>query len=67
MSTEIISGQSARIRTNELREGTFRANPDYEFALLDQSTMPSFKDKLSAQELADVVSYLASLRGVDKQ
>jgi len=25
--------------------------------------MPSFKDKLSPQELADVVSYLASLKG----
>ena len=50
MSTEIISGQSARIRTNELREGTFRANPDYEFALLDQ---------LSAEEQQP----LSALRG----
>ena len=38
-----------------------------EFAVLEQSSMPSYKDKLSAQELADVVSYLASLRGIDKQ
>jgi putative heme-binding domain-containing protein len=34
-----------------------------EFAVLDKSTMPSYKDKLSAQELADLVGYLASLRG----
>lgn len=34
-----------------------------EFALLATSPMPSFKDKLNAQELADVVSYLASLKG----
>jgi putative heme-binding domain-containing protein len=37
-----------------------------EFAVLDKSSMPSYKDKLSPQELADVVSYLASLRGTDK-
>jgi putative heme-binding domain-containing protein len=34
-----------------------------ESTLLATSPMPSFKDKLSAQELADVVSYLASLKG----
>ena len=34
-----------------------------ESTLLATSPMPSFKEKLSAQELADVVSYLASLKG----
>jgi putative heme-binding domain-containing protein len=34
-----------------------------ESTLVTTSPMPSFKDKLSAQELADVVSYLASLKG----
>ena len=34
-----------------------------ESTLLTTSPMPSFKDKLSTQELADVVSYLASLKG----
>jgi hypothetical protein len=29
--------------------------------------MPSYKDRLSPQELADVVSFLASLKGIDKQ
>jgi putative heme-binding domain-containing protein len=33
-----------------------------ESTLLSKSAMPSYKDKLSPQELADVVSYLASLR-----
>jgi len=37
----------------QIRESTF----------LTSSPMPSFKDKLSAQELADVVTYLASLKG----
>jgi putative heme-binding domain-containing protein len=31
--------------------------------IIDKSEMPSYKDKLSPQELADVVSYLASLKG----
>jgi len=35
-----------------------------EFSLL-KSPMPSYKSKLSSQELADVVSYLVSLKGVD--
>jgi putative heme-binding domain-containing protein len=35
-----------------------------EFSFVTNSSMPSYKDKLSSQELADVVSYLASLRGL---
>ena len=38
-----------------------------ESTVLPKSTMPSYKDKLSPQELADVVSYLASLKGIEKQ
>ena len=34
-----------------------------ESTLLTTSAMPSYRDKLSAQELADVVSYLSSLKG----
>jgi len=34
-----------------------------EFRVLTQASMPSFKDKLGPQQLADVVAYLASLRG----
>ena len=34
-----------------------------EYAVLRNSPMPSYRDKLSPQELADVVSYLASLKG----
>src|SRR5947207_12496256 len=34
-----------------------------EFAFVEKSPMPSYKDKLSAQELADIISYLASLKG----
>ncbi len=34
-----------------------------EFTIQKKSGMPSFKDKLSAQELSDVVAYLSALRG----
>jgi putative heme-binding domain-containing protein len=34
-----------------------------ESTVLTTSAMPSFKDKLTAQELSDVVSYLSSLKG----
>jgi len=34
-----------------------------EFAFVEKSPMPSYKDKLSSQELADLVSFLASLKG----
>jgi putative heme-binding domain-containing protein len=35
-----------------------------EFSLVKSSPMPSYKDKLSAQELNDVVAYLVSLKGI---
>jgi len=34
-----------------------------DFGIVDTSPMPSYKDTLNAQELADVVSYLVSLKG----
>src|SRR6266853_1524513 len=34
-----------------------------EYSLLKNSPMPSYRDKLNSQELADVVSYLTSLKG----
>ena len=35
-----------------------------EYAVIKTSSMPSYRDKLSAQELADVVAYLLTLNGV---
>jgi putative heme-binding domain-containing protein len=34
-----------------------------EFTILTKSPMPSYRDKLNAQEVADLVSYLGSLKG----
>ncbi len=36
-----------------------------ESAFVDKSPMPSYKDKLTQQELSDLVSYLVSLKGVE--
>ncbi len=33
-----------------------------DYAFVEKSPMPSYKDKLSSQEMADVVAYLATLR-----
>ena len=35
-----------------------------DYTLLTTSPMPSYKDKLSSEELADVVTYLISLKGL---
>jgi len=37
-----------------------------EFSFVDRSPMPSYRGKLSSQEVSDLVSYLISLKGVDK-
>jgi len=38
-----------------------------EYAFVEKSPMPSYRGKLSPKELADLVSYLVSLKGVVKQ
>jgi cytochrome c oxidase cbb3-type subunit 3 len=38
-----------------------------ESSIIEKALMPSYKDKLGAKELADIVSYLVSLKGVELQ
>ncbi len=38
-----------------------------EFSFSDKSDMPSYKDKLSTQEVADLVTYLMSLKRMDSK
>ena len=38
-----------------------------EFAFVAKSPMPSYKDKLNDAELADIIAYLVSLKGISKQ
>ena len=42
---------------------SFQKSALREFAFVDGSPMPSYRDRLSAEELADLVSYLVSLKG----
>ena len=44
---------------------TFQKTGVREYAFIDKSPMPSYKGKLSTQELADLVGYLTSLKGID--
>jgi putative heme-binding domain-containing protein len=44
---------------------TFQKSNLKEYAIVEQSPMPSYKGKLNTQELADVVTYLMSLKGVE--
>lgn len=37
------------------------------FDFIDTTSMPSYRDKLTAAEQADLIAYLASLQGVIKQ
>jgi len=52
------NGRLISVKRAELRQ--------FEIAV-DKSPMASYKDKLSHQELSDLVSYLASLKGVEVQ
>ena len=38
-----------------------------EFGFVDKSPMPSYKDKLSSEELSDLIAYLVTLKGVTRQ
>lgn len=46
---------------------TFSRSELTQYSFLDKSPMPSYKGKLSAAEVSDVVSYLASLKGIVNQ
>jgi len=54
-SLQILESGSERLRT--LRKGQLR-----EYEVLKKSPMPNYRDKLSAQEISDVVTYLVSLK-----
>jgi putative heme-binding domain-containing protein len=45
---------------------SFQRSDLREYSYIAKSSMPSYKDKLNSQEVADVVSYLVSLKGLDK-
>lgn len=46
---------------------SFLKNDLKEFSFIDKSPMPSYQGKLGSEEIADVVSYLVTLKGVNRQ
>src|ERR1700679_2989837 len=58
---------SVQLLDSKERLRAFSKSDLKEWAFVEKSPMPSFKDKLSAKELADLVSYLVSLKGVQER
>jgi putative heme-binding domain-containing protein len=58
---------SVQLLDSKERLRAFTKSDLKEWAFIEKSPMPSFKDKLSAKELADLVSYLLSLKGVQEK
>ena len=54
-SLQILDGSSSKLRT--LKKDSLR-----EYEVLKTSPMPGYRDKLSEQEISDVVTYLVSLK-----
>lgn len=46
---------------------TFQKSKLREYGFLKNSPMASYRDKLTAQELSDLIAYLASLKGITRQ
>jgi quinoprotein glucose dehydrogenase len=55
---------SVQLMDSQERLRSFLKTNLKDWGFLEKSPMPSSKDKLSPQELADVVSYLESLQGI---
>jgi len=45
---------------------TFQRSALKEYSFVDQSPMPSYKGRLTPEEVADLVGYLVSLKGLGK-
>jgi putative heme-binding domain-containing protein len=54
---------TVQVMTDQEQLMTVEKSELKEFRIVTTSSMPSYKDKLGPQQLADVVAYLASLRG----
>jgi putative heme-binding domain-containing protein len=59
--------QTIQMIDTEERLHSFTKSDLRELTLLTTTTMPSYKEKLSGAEVADVVTYLLSLKGLDSQ
>jgi putative heme-binding domain-containing protein len=58
---------SVQLMDSNQRLRSFSKEDLKEFDFVDKSPMPSYKGKLTPAELADVVAYLVTLKGVNRQ
>ncbi len=61
LNQDSFSVQILDIKDEKLK--SFSKSNLREYTFVNNSPMPSYKDKLSTQELSDLISYLASLKG----
>ena len=54
---------SVQLITSKEELKTYMRATVRDYAIVDKGLMPSVKDKLSDQQVADIVSYLSSLKG----
>jgi putative heme-binding domain-containing protein len=57
---------SVQVLDSQERLRGFQKSNLREYNFVASSPMPSYRDKLSSEELADLIAYLASLKGVNK-
>jgi putative heme-binding domain-containing protein len=58
---------SVQLIDSKERLRSFQKSSLKEYAFIDKSPMPTYRDKLNPGELADLVSYLVSLKGIGGQ
>jgi cytochrome c oxidase cbb3-type subunit III len=57
---------SVQILDSQERLRGFQKSDLREYNFVASSPMPSYREKLSSEELADLIAYLASLKGINK-
>ena len=63
LSRQVGPGDQSGATAQRLR--TLQRADLRQFTMVEKSPMPSYKDKLSAGEIADLVAYLSSLKGAE--
>ena len=58
---------TVQLMDSQQRLRSFRRADLKEYSFVDRSPMPSYRDKLTPAEIADLVAYLVSLKGIEQQ
>ena len=66
LTGKLLNQDSFTVQILDIKDEKLKSFPKSnlrEYTFVNNSPMPSYKDKLSTQELSDLISYLASLKG----